>query len=100
MIVFIKAILFSNRFNLKSVISYDFLILIMAPGKAACNVVVPSSLTEESKDINIKDINASEEKEECIICLDNIKSKGNVNSCNHSFCFDCIRKYTCINIFL
>ena len=33
------------------------------------------------------------EKEECVICLDIPTVRGKINSCDHIFCFDCIKKW-------
>jgi hypothetical protein len=38
-------------------------------------------------------VSAEPEENECTICMDFIKCKGKINSCTHTFCFDCISKF-------
>jgi hypothetical protein len=34
------------------------------------------------------------EVEECVICMDTITKRGQIDSCDHKFCFDCIVKWS------
>ena len=38
-------------------------------------------------------------KQQCIICLDMITSRGRLAVCNHSFCYDCIFEWSKVGVY-
>jgi len=47
-----------------------------------------SGAHEESKGYN------DEEPTDCVICLDKPETRGRLNSCDHLFCFSCVKKWS------
>lgn len=39
------------------------------------------------------------EVDECVICMETIKKRGQIECCQHKFCFDCIVKWSKVSIF-
>lgn len=37
-------------------------------------------------------VSTEPEEDECTICLDTVKTRGVINSCAHTFCYQCISK--------
>jgi len=64
------------------------LVDVLKPGSVCSRVLSTSTSKKDS-------IEPEEEVEDpCCICLDQIKDRGKLNSCNHRYCFSCIKRWS------
>jgi hypothetical protein len=54
----------------------------------------PTSSATSDNINNSEAIQTPSEKQECSVCYEDIQEQGVIDSCNHSFCVDCISKWS------